>query len=50
VVRAARDTPFFTPRRGVKGNFIACMVVGETDGGVMTARSPYVGPVRRASG
>jgi hypothetical protein len=46
VTPAARETPFFTPRRVLRGRPIACVVFGETDGGVMTARSPYVGPVR----
>ena len=47
VTRGEREQPFFRPRRLERGTSLACMQVGETDGGVMTARSPYVGPVRR---
>lgn len=46
VTRGERNGPFFTPRKGLRRNFIACMVVGKTGGGVMTARSPYAGPIR----
>jgi hypothetical protein len=46
VTRGERETPFFRPRRLERRTFLACMQVGETDGGVMTTRSDYVGPVR----
>jgi hypothetical protein len=47
-VRGEREHPFFRPRSFERGTFLACMQVGETDGGVMTTRSDYVGPVRRS--
>jgi len=49
VTRGERKEPFFRPRKSERGTALACMQVGETDGGVMTTRSPYVGPVRAGS-